>query len=106
MILYNIVSLALLVLMWTFFTYEINLKENLIRKLDEENGDITRNYNQLVQDHNEMADFVEKHFEPEQLEELLIEHRLDNYIGMHTKMNKITEQEIRRQIRESLKSDG
>lgn len=103
MTVFLIIVLYILVFMWmSSGTFEIKTRDRLIRKLNDECEETSKNYNSLVKSYNDIIDFLEKHFTREELDELFLEHDIDNFLGENGNMNEQMREKIKSHLRDDL----
>lgn len=92
---YSMIVLGLFVLMWVLCNFEISRRNKTIKKQANELDELTEDYNQIASDYNDVCDFLEKHFTPEQLEELFIQHDVDRLAGDDPAVRTSVERQLR-----------
>lgn len=100
MTLYSMIVLGLFVGMWLLYSFEIKVKNAKIKKLNRENDEFMQDYNTLVKDYNDVVDFLEKHFTPEQIQELFLEHDMEKLMGDDKDMNETVRSKIKEHLRQ------
>lgn len=102
MTIYSLIVLALFVGMWILYSLELRMKNSKIKKLKRESEELMEDYNTIVKDYNDVVDFLEKHFTPEELAELFLEHDMEKYIGKEEDLPDNMREKVKEHLRENL----
>ena len=108
MTLYSLVVIGLFVGMYVLFSIEMKVKDSLIVKQDKEIQETVDSFNELVDQYNELIDFLEEKYNPEELEDVLLDHKVENYLTGEEmeNMNPEVKKTIREHIRSSFKRNN
>lgn len=102
MTIYSLIVLALFVGMWILYSLELRMKNSKIKKLKRESEELMEDYNTIVKDYNDVVDFLEKHFTPEELAELFLEHDMEKYISKEEYLTEKMREKVKEHLRENL----